>query len=73
VIRAWVDGQLAFEKTDIAFRKTKQLRIEKIWFNVYHGGKIPAASDDHLYIDNVVIAKQYIGPLQRDKRVPQEK
>lgn len=63
VIRAWVDGSLAFEKTDIKFRNTNKLKIEKIWFNVYHGGKVPAASDDHLFVDNIVIADSYIGPL----------
>ena len=34
--------------------------------NVYHGGTSPAASDMHLYIDNVVIARRYIGPMRRD-------
>jgi hypothetical protein len=64
VIRAWVDGKLAFSKTDIRFRDTDKLGIERIWLNVYHGGKDPAASDDHLFIDNVVIANRYIGPLR---------
>lgn len=66
-IRGWIDGRLAFEKSDIKFRNTDKLRIEKIWFNVYHGGKEPAQSDDHLFIDNIVIADRYIGPLQMDR------
>ncbi|TWU21338.1 hypothetical protein Pla144_45580 [Bythopirellula polymerisocia] len=66
IIRAWVDGKIAFEKTDIKFRKTDKLRIEKAWFNVYHGGKTRATSEDHLFIDNIVIARRYIGPLQPD-------
>ncbi len=64
ILRAWIDGRLAFEKTDIRFRKVKNLKIEQIWMNVYHGGKLPSPYDQHLFIDNVVIAKKYIGPVQ---------
>jgi hypothetical protein len=63
VMRAWVDGMLAFEKTDIRYRTIDSLKIEKIWMNVYHGGTKPPGRDLHLYIDNVVIAKRYIGPM----------
>lgn len=63
ILRAWVDGQLAFEKTDVRFRLTDELRIEQVWLNVYHGGTIPSPHDQHLFIDNVVIAKSYVGPM----------
>jgi len=63
VIRAWVDGRLAFEKLEIRFRRTDRLKIEQVWMNVYHGGTRPSPYDQHLYIDNVVIANQYIGPM----------
>jgi hypothetical protein len=63
VLRAWVDGQLAFEKTDVRFRLTDELRIEQVWMNVYHGGTIPSPHDQHVFIDNVVIANNYIGPM----------
>jgi hypothetical protein len=62
VLRAWVDGRLAFEKTDIRFRHVPTLKIEQIWMNVYHGGTVPSPCDQHLFIDNVVIAREYIGP-----------
>jgi len=62
VLRAWVDGGLAFEKTDIRFRDVEKLKIEKVWMNVYHGGTNPAKSTHHLYIDGVVISKAPIGP-----------
>ena len=55
------DGRLAFEKTDIRFRDVDKLKIEQIWMNVYHGGTKPSPYDQHLFIDNVVIAKKYIG------------
>jgi len=65
VLRAWVDGRVALEKTDIRFRHTPRLKIEQIWFNVYHGGKKPSPHDQHLFIDNVVIARKYVGPIGR--------
>ena len=63
ILKAWVDGRLAFEKTDIRFRHVTHLKIEQIWMNVYHGGRKPSPHDQHLFIDNVVIAKKYIGPV----------
>ncbi len=62
VMRGWIDGKLAFEKTDVRMRDVASLKIEKVWMNVYHGGKTPARTDNHLYIDNVVIARRRIGP-----------
>jgi hypothetical protein len=47
-------------------RDVPDIRIEKIWMNVYHGGVTPSPADLHLYIDNVVIARRYIGPMRRD-------
>lgn len=65
VLRAWIGGRLVFERTDIRVRTTTDLKIESVWFNVYHGGVTPPPRDMHLYIDNVVIAKKYIGPMRR--------
>jgi hypothetical protein len=64
VLRAWVDGVLAFEKTDILFRRVDSLKIERIWMDVYHGGKAVSPYDQHLYFDNVVVARKYIGPMK---------
>ncbi len=64
VLRAWIDGRLAFEKKDIRFRDVDKLKIEQIWMNVYHGGTQPSPYDQHLFIDNVVVAKKYIGPVK---------
>lgn len=63
ILRGWVDGQLAFEKTDVRFRMTDELKIEQIWMNLYHGGKTASPHDQHIFVDNVVIAKKYIGPM----------
>jgi hypothetical protein len=64
VLRAWLDGVLVFERTDLNIRESPELRIETVWFNVYHGGTKAAQEDLSLYIDNVVIASEYIGPMR---------
>ena len=63
VLRAWIDGQLVFERTDLRFRDIPELKIENVWFNVYHGGVAKPPHEMTLYIDNVVIAREYIGPF----------
>jgi hypothetical protein len=63
ILRGWIDGQLAFEKTDIRFRDVDSLKIEEVWINVYHGGETPVPAEDiHLYLDDVVISRHPIGP-----------
>lgn len=64
VLRAWIDGRLAFEKTGLRYRTVDRLKIEQVWMNVYHGGTRPSPHDQHLYIDNVVIARKYVGPIK---------
>lgn len=65
-LRGWVDGRLAFEKTDVRLRSVDTLRIECVWINVYLGGTWTAESDHHLYLDDVVISKRAIGPLKEE-------
>jgi hypothetical protein len=62
VLRVWIDGALAFSKKDIRFRDSAALKVESVWLNVYHGGIEKADRDLTLYIDNLVIARRYIGP-----------
>lgn len=57
ILRGWLDGKLAFEKTDLRFRDVDTLKIEDVWVNVYHGGATPVPrADIHLYLDNMVIS-----------------
>jgi hypothetical protein len=65
IMRAWVDGRIALDRSDVRFRSIPTLRIDQIWMNVYHGGTEPSPHDQHIYIDNVVVARQYIGPMTR--------
>lgn len=64
ILRGWIDGNLAFEKTDIRFRDVDSLAIEEVWCNVYHGGATPVPREDiHVYFDEMVISREPIGPL----------
>lgn len=65
VLKAWLDGKLVFDKRDIMYRRTDTLKIDRIWINFYHGGLTVIPNDQDLYIDNVVIAGKYIGPMRR--------
>ena len=65
VFTAWIDGRKVIDKRSMLYRRTDQLKIEELWFNVYHGGTTPATQDMALYFDNVVVARHYIGPLRR--------
>ena len=67
IMRVWIDGQLAFERTNIRWRTVPDLKVEAVWFNVYHGGTAKADRDMTLYIDNLVIARKPIGPGRFDK------
>lgn len=58
VLRAWVDQQQVFERTDIRFRDTRDLKIERLWLNFYHGGTAKPVQLMELYIDNVILATE---------------
>jgi len=61
VLRGWIDGAPAFERTNLRFRTVSSTHVEKIWWNIYIGGTWTADRDMAIHYDNVVIAKQPIG------------
>ena len=67
ILRGWIDGKLAFERTDLRMRDVETLRIETVWLNVYLGGTWASKKDQHLYVDEIVISKKPIGPLRTKK------
>lgn len=62
-IRAWVDGHLVFERTQLRWRDNPGVKIENAWFNVYLGGHEVATRDMPIDISHVVVARRYIGPM----------
>lgn len=64
ILRSWIDGQPAFEKTDIRFRDVDSLKIEEVWCNFYHGGTRPTPKAMQLFLDDLVISTKPIGPAK---------
>jgi len=69
ILRAWVNGMLALEKTDFRVRDwpgnpagANNIKIFAIWLAYIHGGTSPAPLPVTLYVANLVAAKSYIGP-----------
>lgn len=61
ILRGWIDGDLAFEKSDLIFRLSRRLKIEEIYGNFYIGGGWFPIQDCYLFTDNWVIASNPIG------------
>jgi hypothetical protein len=58
ILRGWIDGELAFEKTDFRFRDTTDLKIEEHWFNIYWGGSWSSPDDNHIMFDDFSLSTQ---------------
>ena len=63
----WVDGQLSIRKPDVRFRRVPHLRITLFSLETYYHGlpaKYTREKPIKVYVDNVVIARKYVGPIQ---------
>jgi len=63
VIRGWVDGRLVFERTGLRFTDMEFIGIDAAAFGLYYGGPGNTPHDQNMAIDNIVVAKSYIGPM----------
>ena len=72
VVKTWVDGVLAFEKNDFMFRDqySEEIKIDRVWVNLFHGGTTAIENDAYAFFDNIVIAKTRIGPTQFHANLP---
>jgi hypothetical protein len=67
VLRTWMNGRLAFEKTDVFLRKKPpykipgKLGIRKFWGTLHHGGTRPFGKNVSVWMDQTVVAKSRIG------------
>jgi hypothetical protein len=70
IVRAWINGQLAYERTDHVMRDfgpyavPGNLAIQKVWMTFLHGGDINPLPTKVLrtYWSDWTIATEYIGP-----------
>lgn len=66
-VACWLDGKLIGRAEGLRFRTIEDLRIRKARFDNYWGGagdENTAPVDQVHYIDNIVVATDYIGPAQ---------
>lgn len=62
----WIDGQVSIQKRDVRFRRVPHLKITLLSLETYYHGLPEQYGRDHpirVCFDNVVVARQYIGPL----------
>ena len=63
-LKLWVDGKLVKEQTDLRFRDIPELKIDRLFYSHYFGGKWKCPKDQYVYNDNIVVALDYIGPAR---------
>jgi hypothetical protein len=69
-LTAWIDGEKVLDFPNLTLRYNDALKIERYGY-MFHcqTGGIPIGSGDHfVWYDNVVLAKEYIGPMKNDPR-----
>lgn len=61
-LQGWVDGDLAFDKGDIAFRRANEgfLKVDSFWFDIYYGGDASARSME-IHFDSLALGPSRIG------------
>lgn len=55
-LKAWVDGELSFDRQGLEFRDSLDVKIEEYWFNIYYGGSTPSPAANDLYFDDLQIS-----------------
>jgi hypothetical protein len=78
-VRMWVDGRLAFERSDMVMRSLpiitpaysdtslrpcRELGHRDLWFNWFHGGKTLNTIDRTVFFTGLVWSRAYIGPMK---------
>lgn len=63
IVRGWVDGVLAYEKTDMVLRLPghENLHVRTAWLDVYKGGEDGNCQDGDVWLDQLVLATD--GPV----------
>lgn len=58
LIQAWMDGELVYTRTGLAFRRANEsgVAIREMWDNVYFGGSYATPNNLSLVIDDMVVS-----------------
>ncbi len=63
-LRVWVDGRLAQDLGGLRLRDAPDIHIQELWLDVFHGGTSAPTTDLHACVDQIVVARRYIGPME---------
>ncbi|MCA3240830.1 MAG: hypothetical protein ING89_05995 [Rubrivivax sp.] len=61
-LRAWVNGVLAYEATNMRWTRNPEMGVQGGWLNVFHGGQLNSPRDMGYRLDRVVLSRRYVGP-----------
>ncbi len=62
-LKMWIDGVLVGHYEGMRFRDTNDLKINLFTYSAYVGGNWTSERDQKLWDDQIVVARQYIGPI----------
>jgi hypothetical protein len=65
--RLWINGRLAVEQTGMEWRKTDKLLVNNIMISTNTSEPPRPGTRRTLWIDGIVLARRYIGPLEPAK------
>lgn len=63
LLQGWVDGQLAFDKNDIGFRRAAEssMHIKTFWFDIYYGGSDSSPRNNEIQFDSLALSSEKVG------------
>jgi len=62
-LKMWMDGELIGQYDGMRFRDTAELMINQFTYSAYVGGTWVSQRDQKLWDDQIVVATEYIGPI----------
>ncbi|MHC4717750.1 MAG: polysaccharide lyase, partial [Planctomycetota bacterium] len=69
-LKMWLDGRLIGHYRGMRFRDTNELKINQFTYSAYVGGTWVSRRDQRLWDDQIVVAREYIGPMSRPATRP---
>ena len=63
-IKLWIDGELKGHVDGIRFRDVNTLKVDRCSLSAYFGGSWSSPKDQRRWVDEYVVASEYIGPLR---------
>lgn len=62
-LRGWVDGEAAFTRDELRFRRADEtgVKVDSFWFDVYFGGREPAGASLSIDFDSLAFGAERLG------------